>query len=812
MAIVPPSGPVDSPFVIIGEAPGIQELKQGAPFVGPSGMVLRAALDQFPKDEYPEPYILNVVPHGISSADKDAALLSKLCTQYAPAALELIDAHPRKVILALGNVALWAMTNDHSHKITQKRGILFPSKHAEMGVLAATHPAFLLRGGGSFRQFKSDVAYAINLARGGAPHEFTPPTWEVLTTEAEIKDLVGLVHSHTGIVTGDIETSGFSHLDDHILCAGFTLTGKHVYVIPGRKTDIDPAHNMIGALGKYGFWNAPNVRWNWHNGKFDIKFFHTIGQIGARVDEDTMLLSYSLDETRGIHDLEQVASDWLGSPRWKDILDAHKKKNQSYDVIPKDVLIKYMAYDVRNTHCLHPVLYDILLKDKKSTTLYTKTLIPASAYLAEIEECGMLIDMQRVQENYERLDTEANKYKAELSAIAEAIRPGFYTDKMCNSPKQLDHLLFMDLKLQSKDKSRGTSVDVLEKLPQVPAVVALQKYRKIHKGLSTYVKPVEEARSKVDGRIHSSYLLHGTATGRLASRDPNLQNIPRDPAIRGQFIPRPGYCYIEVDLNQAELRSLAILSGDEALCRVYDPSVNSPGLHEEVRHDIYGNADSWTPEQLRKYIDKWYIREDDIKAATKRVLEEQKMRAKNVNFGIVYGITPFGLSEQIEDTPQEAARMLAAWAKKFPKAWLFIEMCRKAPIQGKNLVTVFGHKKRFGIVSPENYINIQNEAANFPHQSTASTVTIHGGMRVQRELRDKWDTMIVNTVHDSIILETPMVKDMILGASNLAKRELEQVPIDWGLTRIPFKADAKAGLRWGSMEGLDSFFKSQGLQ
>lgn len=806
--IVPPRGPEDSPFVIVGEAPGKEEIKKGMPFIGPSGQVLSEALKQLP---HPEPYILNVVPHMIQG-EKSPEMLQELVSKYQAQVLELVRKHPRKIVLALGNVALWALTNDFDHKITKVRGKLLKSDLSERGIVPTTHPAFLLRGNGSFRQFKIDVGYAMDLAAGGKVREFVPPTWELLDTVEKVKWFVEQVKQHEGLVSGDLETGGFSHRLDKVLMGGFTLDGKHVYVIPGKKREYIKAGipDLFPYLAEMWDVDSEQVRFNWHNGKFDIKFFHHQYNQAARVDDDTMLMSYALDETRGVHDLETVAADWLHSPDWKGILDSHKKKNESYDVIPEPVLVKYMAYDIANTHNLPSILRPLIEADSKSSLLYYKTLIPGSKYLTEIEKAGMLVDTERVESNAAKYEKDAKVYEEELERIArdagmhpttQTITKGGKKVKVVaainvNSPLQLKELFFEVLQIPSKDKS--TNEKVLKSLPDHPAVVALRKYRKINKGLTTYVLPATE-HIQDDGRVHQTYLLHGTATGRLACNNPNLQNIPREPLLRGQFIPKPGYCFIEVDLNQAELRSLAILSGDPELCRIYtDP--NSVGLHEEVRAELYGYPKDWSEQQIQAYMQKWYT--DTIE----RIVEEQKMRAKNVNFGIVYGITPFGLAEQIEDTPQEAGRMLAGWAKKFNVAWNFIQLCRNAPINGKNIVTCFGHKKRFEIVTPETIMAIQNEAANFPHQSTASTITLHGGMRIQDTLRKEYDTNIVNTVHDSILMEVPLVKDVIEAVTNLAINELEQVPRDWGLTRIPFKAEAKGGMRWGELKGLNKFY------
>ncbi len=796
--IIPPRGPVDSPFVIVGEAPGKQEVKEGKPFVGPSGAVLNAALDQYAKDAYPDPFVINVVPHMIN-VDKDPSVLAEIALKYRSALIAEIEKHPRKVILALGSVALMALTGDTSLKITQRRGELFQSDLSERGIVASVHPAYLLRGNGSLRQFKADVAYAVDLANGEEPIVFTPPTWELVDTPEKAAALVQLINNHDGIVASDIETSGFSHRMDHILLSGFTIDGKHVYIVPGKKTDIPAEQNQTKNI--QGIFDNPKSAFTWHNGKFDIKFFHHIGMPFARVDEDTMLMSYALDEKRGIHDLETVAADWLKSPSWKKVLDQYKKKNESYDVIPRAVLEKYAAYDIANTYNLAVVLRDKVRADRLSEKLYTETLIPGSAFLAKVEKTGLFVDKELVKQNSFEMQAEADKYANELKEMAEKVAPGKYTDKMCNSPKQLTELLFVDYKI--KAKVRSTNAKALNELSGHPVVRTLLTYRKINKGLSTYVTPMSENVAD-DGRVHTSYLLHGTATGRLASRDPNVQNIPRDPKLRGQFIPRPGYVYLEVDLNQAELRSLACLSGCPVLGAIYTSS-NGPGLHEEVRATIFGHPEQWTDSQLSGFFARWFT--NDVQ----RVLDEQKMRAKNVNFGIIYGITSAGLSEQIQDTPAEAAKYLNAWAKKFPTAWQFIQNCRMAPIRGQNLTTVFGHRKRFTIVSPETLQETQNEAANFPHQSSASTITLHGGMRIHDTLVDEYDSYICNLVHDSLLIEVPFVRKTIEAVAEYAIDALQQVPKDYGLTRIPFVADAKVGLRWGTMTSLPKFFKEHNM-
>lgn len=871
-----PKGPEDSPFVIVGEAPGKEELIEGVPFIGPSGQVLNDALGAhfgrktvtktysrpselhpgklvtwqkdvevvdrhtliFPGD-YPEPYFLNTLDIPMFGQDKTPALMTQLAMEARPALLEKIRKHPRKIILALGAVAAQALLDMPGLKITKNRGMLFASDLAEVGILASIHPAFLLRGGGSWRQFKADVTYAIELAQGKTTRRWTPPTFSYVRNLNELLHHAQIIRSlpkgRVNFVAFDKETEDFQPMQGDILNLGYTWTGNHVYILCGKKYDAIQAglwNGMKFANVIFEACKESGARQTWHNGKFDCRWAHYHNMPDAQVDEDTMLMSYALDEQRGVHDLETVAHDWVYSPDWKNELDQHKKKKQSYQVIPYQVLFKYAAYDIANTYRLAPILRREINLDPVAKKQYERSLIPASAFLLDLEKRGIAADIDQILKNQARMEAEAAPHMHIMREWADKIGleqhndKNYYTEKFLNSPKQLCELIFDDLGIKNADGTlppRSTGKDIVEKLADHPFLQALRKYRKIHKGLSTYVKNLmpdpdnEEDQYDVqpDGRVHATYLIHGTATGRLSSRGPNMQNIPRDPELRGQFIAPPGRMFIEADLNQAEIRSLAILSRDPDLCKVY--TQKGLGLHDKVRIDIFGAEKDWDKPTYHRYLDKWhltpetrFVRDPNTgKVIEDQLIHEMKMRAKNVNFGIIYGITNIGLAEQIEDTPAEAQTYLDTWARSFPVAWEFIQNCRMAPIRGQNLVTVFGYRKRFRVVTPDNAIAIQNEAANFPHQNTAALITTQAGIRTYELLR-QYDTFFVNTVHDSQLLEAPLDYEIAKKVTAIITGEMEQVPRDWGLTHIPFKSDAKWGTRWGHLGDMDDFAISQG--
>lgn len=825
-----PRGPEDSPFVIVGEAPGKHEIKEGKPFVGPSGEILNFALtEQVDPKTYPEPYITNTYKYLIQG-EKNPRFLADLAMRCRDELLEEIGKYKRRVILASGGVAAMALTGNPDLKITQVRGTLYPTELADIGILATIHPAYLMRGGGSFRQFKADVMYSIHLAQGNSPRPWKTPTWSVVKDKEELQEHIRIIKSLPpgSVVAADLETEGFNHRSNRILSFGYTWDGDHIYIINGYKMDCLDPNSWItsddGKAYKGGYpnllhlfkevWEAKQVRWAWHNGKFDIKFLWTLGQPAARCDDDTMLMSYALDEMRGLHDLETVASDWLYSPNWKGTLDKYKKKKQSYQVIPWPILYRYQAYDIANTFRLAHFLRGMLIADPIAKKQYDLSLMPASDYLADVENNGILVDEERVARNGLALTKEAEPIVKQMWEIALPLQaaPKEFSDKMHNSPKQLATIIFDRLQVPPKDPRvklpRTTGDEVLDKLKQVPFIQLLRRYRKIAKQYGTYVKPYtrdpEKGCIRDDGRIHASYLIHGTATGRLASRDPNLQNIPRDPLIRGQFIAPPGRMFIEPDLNQAELRSLALLSGDKVLTQIYREGKIS--LHENTRRAMYGMPEDWSPEQIQGFMTKWFITpETRFKNGEDRILEEQKMKAKNVNFGIIYGITEMGLAEQTGESPRECKRWLETWAATYPEAWRFIQLCRNAPLFGRNIVTAFGYRKRFNVITPQNLHLIQNEAANFPHQSTASVITMQAGIRTYKELKH-YDAFFVNTVHDSLLIECPLDFATATAVTKLVTSEMTRVPVDWGLTGVPFVADAKWGTRWGHLHKTEKGF------
>lgn len=788
-------GNPNAPFMIIGESPGRQEIKEGLPFVGPSGHLLDKTLQRLGLDPKEDVYYYNAFECFPGKRDDkkedDLKRATSLCRTKV---LQEIRKAPRRVILPLGAPAIWSVFGDDNLKITQNRGRYFQHELASIGVVPSVHPAFLMAGGkgATYQQWVRDLEYAVSLLRGTPPK--TPPKvqWEIARDHYDVQDFAASIPKGE-VVAGDIETSGFSFLSDRILCTGFAWRPEFVLVIPEHLT----------WASKYVL-RREDVQFLWHNGQFDVKFLWANGMEEARIDHDTILESYALDENGGIHSLDQVASDWLNSPNWKKALDDHlPKKTMSYDVIPRQVLHQYMALDIGNTRAIHPILYPRICADRHLDKLYHRVLIPATNFLARVERNGLYADLQRIQENEAAYDKEVQKYREEIIAIAAQFPNSGYTDKLVGSPKQLARLLYDDLQIPTYKRQKKTGKDILDKLRQDPIIVSLKKYRKVAKEKSTYVTPAAENIDR-DGAVHSSLALFKTATGRLASSDPNVQNIPRNPQIRGQYVARPGRRCVEVDLNQAELRVLACLSGDHKLCHIY--STEGMSLHDEVRAEIFGWPKDYTPQELARQLDKFRLTPETRwdENGKDLLIAEQKMRAKNINFGIPYGISAPGLSEQTGSSVKDAGEWIDKWMKTYVGAAKFLNECKAAPSTGRVLITPFGNKRRFGVVSNERLISIQNQAMNFPEQSSASHITLTSGVDLFWHLKKEYDADIINLIHDAILVDCPdddevaahVAKDMIV--------VMERKPKEWGFVRVPFKAEAKQGYRWGSLKEMHS--------
>jgi DNA polymerase-1 len=764
-----PRGNLSAKVVIVGEAPGADELRTGLPFVGQAGKLLSKALAR-------------------AELDEDAIFVTNAMSCRPPVGTpplrEAIDAcrgrllsevrsAPRELLILLGNSALRSITGNHNLKITNERGKVIDTEFGS--ALPTFHPAYILRNPGEFPRLLADFKYAGTLATGVQKKSPGETRWDLVTPE-NIRRVVDFLIKQP-LLACDIETSGYNPRKDRILCFGVGWTKNRVAIFPEEL--------LTGSLSGvvHQLLEAPGPRWIWHNGKFDTSWFRVGYRINARVDEDTMLMHYCLNEQRGTHDLEQLGSDYLGAPNWKSQMMAEvikaghlKKRSDSYALIPDKILWDYNAKDVDVTLQLFGAVTDELGQSRNAglVPLYHQVLLPASRFLQQVEAAGVYVDLKTVNALEKSLYQDMRESLAEINSLIAPIwdpqRYQLHTGAMKppiefnpGSPKQVLYIL-REIGIRVPNTLDATLRPLAGRHQFVRALL---KYKKVNKLLSTYVEGVRD-HIQPDGRVHCTYLIHGTTTGRLSSRNPNMQNVPREGRIRNMFQAAPGNTLLEFDYSQVELRVLAYFSGDKFLRTVYQEGRD---LHDEVALALFGPG----------------------------FTQEQRVRAKFVNFGIAYGRGAKSISDEFKIPIDESAEMIRGWFRRAPEAAAYIKHCREAPVLGKTLSTPFGRRRRFGLVTKENLNTLQNEAVNFPIQSTASDLTLISALSSIAYLRQTWDAHITNLIHDSILVEVSEEADLE-ELSKYVISVMQEVPRFELNTELPFTVTVHTGKRWGDLK------------
>ena len=616
-------------------------------------------------------------------------------------------------------------------------------------------------------------------------------------------------------VSCDIETRRVEWMDNKVLALGFGLSE-------------DTAVTFDATLFKRpGFieWLQrlfhSKIKFIWQNGKFDCTRLKWLLGIDANIDEDVMLQHYAcINEKKGTHGLKQLGQLYLQAPAWEDELDQLKKawcaKNKvklaefMYDQIPLSILIPYLHRDLIVTYRLH-------FKFKKlarpgSEFIYRKIVDAASGPYKRVELNGMHIDMEYLEDLEYELDKELAVAKKVFDEVAtEFWKPVRYmiesgaksSPKSFNmkSPKQLKWMLETTLGVRIPNTNAETIMGLLEEaglledtdveedkakldygvgdesgmdseFKSVEFLKAIQVVRKLSKYMDTYV---QGTRDKVcnDSRLRGTFNLHGTETGRLSSSGPNLQNIPRNKRIKNLFTAAPGYRLVQLDYSQAELRVLAVLSGDPFMKQAY---LDGADFHSRVAEKMFG---------------------PDFN-------KEQRNQAKTINFGIAFGRGPSSLAKDFKIHMAQARKLINDWYLPMPKVKEYIQGRRGMPLKGLPCVSLFGRERHF-VITEEKLNHIQNEYINTPIQSVASDLTLFSLMELDEYLcRTHLDAKIIASVHDSIILE--IVDDMEIIRMIAAKGQeiMASVPCKYiENCEVPFKADVEIGYAWGELSPLE---------
>lgn len=717
---------------------------------------------------------------------------------------ELIQCLDQKVVICFGKKASTVVLghepadNMYYHKYGR---FILPVKYAPNEVLHKPNRSF---------QFANDLLKVVKLNKLEEPENY-----EInLEFVDRLSEFQYLAYNLTGTLSADIETSGFNFMLDDVIAFGFGTKDKQ-YIVTKELLQDDRIKEPL----EY-FLENPKITWVWQNGKFDTKFFMYQYGANARVDEDTMLLHYAIDERKKTHGLKELATNYLNAPDYESELKKEIPRGGSYDDVPKDILYKYLGYDVIYTALLYDVLME--LADERAMKLYRNILLPASDYLRDVEYNGMALDIPYTRRLKEKYRKQLREWEDELDNLVKKFgftEEGYLTTMKAksfkngkfntNSVPQIRYVIFHllrlpcygrgDEKYTTDSNARAFWLDKLampKKLLDEPDdvfkarfeewlkddinrfVYLLDKYKILKKADSSYTsKFLEEVYP--DGRIHPSFLIHGTETGRLSCTEPNIQNIPRNKELKNLLTVSEGCALVEVDYSQAELRVLADLTQDPYLVETYKKGED---LHTAVARKIYGDP----------------------------VTKEKRTRAKGVNFGLAYGRGAFSLSMELGIEVKEAEQVIKDWFKNMPVAGNYINKTRLNPQRKIPTVTPFGRIRHFPYITDSNLKHVQNEAINTPIQSIASDYTLISGIELNKWLKKMGYGKIVNTVHDAILIEIPFENVHIVVPK--AVEIMAEVPKKFNNASVPFIADAEIALHWGNKIDYDENVNFQDLR
>lgn len=630
-----------------------------------------------------------------------------------------------------------------------------------------------------------------------------------------LRDIPNKARAFGGLIAVDIETRRVEWEDNRLLSIGLAYGPSHclaLYNIPikGARFEgvngVDAPDIMIQRVfdAIQTVLNQPDIEYIWHNGKFDVGRLKYLCNIDARVDHDTLLQHFAcINEKQGTHGLKDLGQLYLQAPAWDDELDKIKRewcrqrkvplKEFMYDYIPTSTLIPYMQRDCIATYRLHHVFNKLA---RPGSEFIYRQLCRASTAYGSIELAGQKIDVDYLEEleadldklvvkSQKRLDAVSGKYWDPMlysAATGAKVKPGMeFSPK---SPKQLKWMLgeVMGHPVPATDATTmQTLMDELDAMGEeadpdakeyMESILDVRKYSKY---LETYVLGIREVLCR-DERVRCTFNLHGTETGRLSSSNPNMQNIPRNKMIKNLIVASPGTCLLQLDYSQAELRVLAMLSGDPALIDIY---VSGRDLHDAVADMMFG-PDGHKDKELRNL-------------------------AKTINFGIAYGRGAGSIATKFKKSMKEAQDIIDKWFKPMPKVKEYINNRRRMAIRGEPCVTIFGRERHFVITDSELH-HIQNEYINTPIQGTASDFTMLSLLNIYDYLEAHWKgkARLVSTVHDSIILEVEDDPTVIAEIGNDCVNIMAQTPLEYVPDcPVPFVADAEIGYKWGEMYKLD---------
>lgn len=567
-------------------------------------------------------------------------------------------------------------------------------------------------------------------------------------------------------VAFDTETTSLDEMEAELVGISFSYRKGLAYYIP-LSADMEEAKATIEIFRP--FFEKQNVIKIAHNLKFDYKVLKRYGVDMQGAMFDTMIAHYLLNPD-GRHVMDYLSEVYLNyKPVAIETLIGKKGKNQiTLRDLPVEEQTNYAAEDADITFQLYTVFAPQLQKENLEDLFY-KVEMPLMQVLAKMELEGVALDKEWLEQESTDLETDLRDLERKIFEMADV-------EFNVNSPRQLGEILFEKLQLDPKAKKTktgqyATSEDILQKLSTKHDIIKyILEYRTYQKLKSTYVDALPLQIDKNDNRVHTSFSQTTAATGRLASVNPNLQNIPirtvRGQQIRGAFVAAPGHKIISADYSQIELRLIAEISNEENMIEAFQ---NGEDIHASTAARLF-----------------------DI--PLDEVSKVQRGQAKTVNFGILYGQGAFGLAEQTGLSRAEAKQMIEAYFDTYPRLKKYMaEQVEKAREIGY-VETILKRKRHLKDINSGNFVvkaHAERNAVNAPIQGSAADVIKLAMINIDKKLTElNLKTKMLLQVHDELLFEAP--DDEIDVATSLIKSEMESA-IE---TKVPMVVEVGVGENW----------------
>jgi len=593
--------------------------------------------------------------------------------------------------------------------------------------------------------------------------------YETLLTEADLNRWVEKL-KQAKLFALDTETDNLDYMAANLVGISFALENGEAAYLPlqldylGAPKTLEKTTALT--LLKPVLEN-PAIQKVGQNFKYDLTIFARNGIDVQGVAFDTMLESYVLNST-GRHNMDDLAKRYLGHQTISFEEIAGKGKNQlTFNQIPLEKAAEYAAEDADVTMKLQQVLWEKLSKEPTLEKLFKEMELPLLGVLSRMERRGVLIDS-------DALFLQSNEIANRLSELEEQAYVLAGQPFNLASTKQLQEILFDKLGLPVIQKTPkgapSTNEEVLEELAfshELPKV--LVEHRGLSKLKSTYTDKLPQMVNPQTGRVHTSYHQAVTATGRLSSSDPNLQNIPirneEGRRIRQAFIAREGFTVVAADYSQIELRIMAHLSQDQGLINAF---TQGKDIHRSTAAEIFG-------------------------VALDEVTSEQRRNAKAINFGLIYGMSAFGLSRQLSIGRADAQSYMDLYFKRYPGVQTFMHDIReKAKAQGY-VETLFGRRLYLPDINSSNGMRrkaAERVAINAPMQGTAADIIKRAMIQLDQTLQNDPDIAMIMQVHDELVFEVRSEK--VAFYSELIKTQMESAAD----LVVPLIVEVGQGMNW----------------